>query len=184
MAKHGALKLVVRPIRPDDRELLIDGFERLSAESRYLRFFTPKRSLTPGDVRFLTEPDGVSHYALGAAIRRSDGSLHGLGVARYVRAHDEERCAHVALTIVDEAQRYGLGRYLLRCLAHAAALRDVETFLFTVLPANVPMRSFLASHKVPMVVEDGLLVARWPVLRAARIEAGERWRELLSRTPR
>jgi RimJ/RimL family protein N-acetyltransferase len=174
-------KLIVRPIRPDDRELLVEAFARLSDESRYLRFFTPKNQLTPSDLSYLTECDGISHFALGAAIRRKNGTLHPLGVARYVRAHDEPTTAHVALTIVDEAQRHGLATHLLRSLAHAAVLRGIEQFCFTVLPANVAMRSFLATHGVPMVVEDGLIIARWPAIRAARIHATEKWRALLTR---
>jgi GNAT superfamily N-acetyltransferase len=181
MNTEAAPALLVRPIRKDDRDLLIDGFARLSDTSRYLRFFTPKPCLTDADLRYLTELDGISHYALGAAVKRTDGTLHGLGVVRYVRAHDDPRVAHVALTIVDEAQRHGLATHLLRGLGYAAVLREVASFRFTLLPANVAMRSFLASHGVPMHVEDGLILAEWPALRAARMRSTEKWRALLDR---
>lgn len=173
-------KLVIRPIRPEDVPLFVDGFARLSAQARYLRFFTPKASLSEAELRFLTELDGVTHYALGAALERRDGTLHGLGVARYVREKAEHPVAHVAITIVDEAQRHGLATKLLRGLGYAAVLREVETFRFTVLPSNVAMRSFLMRHRVPMIVEDGLLVADWPAMRAARIRPSEKWRALLA----
>ena len=36
----------LRPVRPEDKALLEDGFERLSKESRYARFLTPRRGFT------------------------------------------------------------------------------------------------------------------------------------------
>lgn len=180
MATELAPKLVIRPLGPADRDLLLEGFARLSDQSRYLRFFTAKPTLTPHDLRYLTELDGVSHYALGAAVRRGDGTLRGLGVARYVLAHDDLGTAHVAVAIADDAQRHGVATQLLRGLAYAAVLRGIERFRFTLLPENVPMRTFLATHRVPMVVRDGLIVGEWPTLRAARIRSSKRWRSLLA----
>jgi hypothetical protein len=37
--------VLIRPIAPDDREALAAGFERLSPESRYRRFFAPVHKL-------------------------------------------------------------------------------------------------------------------------------------------
>jgi ribosomal protein S18 acetylase RimI-like enzyme len=172
-------KLVIRPVRADDERLLVEGFARLSPEARYMRFFAAKPSLSADEVRFLTQPDGVSHFAVGAAIERG-GVMRGLGVARWVRQRAEDHIAHVAITIVDDARRLGLATRLLRALGHAALVRSVETFRFTVLPSNVPMRSFLARHRVPMIVEEGLLVADWPVECAARVRASDKWRALLA----
>ncbi len=182
MATDRAPKLVIRPLRPDDQDLFLEGFDRLSEDSRYLRFFTPKPQLTPGEVRYLTHPDGVDHYALAAAAQRPDGSLRGVGVARFVRAHDDPRVAHVAITIVDDAQRLGLATQLIGALAYVARMREIERFRFVLLPENVAMRSFLVRHRVPMVVEDGLLVAEWDTERASHIRSSRRWRELLERS--
>ena len=38
-------KVLIRPIEPRDREMLLAGFETLSPESRYRRFFTPLTTL-------------------------------------------------------------------------------------------------------------------------------------------
>jgi GNAT superfamily N-acetyltransferase len=181
MASAPVPELVVRPIGPADRTLLLEGFERLSDRTRYLRFFTPLPELPPGELRFLTEPDGIDHYALGAAVRRRDGSLRGLGVARYVRAHDDPRVGHATVTVVDDAQRHGLGSHLLRGLAYAAGLRGIDRFRFTVLPENRPVRKLLTSQRVPLLVRNGLLVGEASVVRVARIPTPERWQPLLER---
>ena len=46
--------MVIRPIEPDDRAALAEGFERLSAESRYRRFFAPVPHLSEHDLDYLT----------------------------------------------------------------------------------------------------------------------------------
>ena len=59
-------EVVLRLIRPDDKELLRRGFLAMSPESRYRRFFTIKHELSDDELRYLTEIDGVRHFALGA----------------------------------------------------------------------------------------------------------------------
>ena len=101
-------KIVFRAIGPEHRELIEEGFARLSPDARYLRFFGAKHRLTPGELRYLSEPDGDDHFALGAAWLHPSGMLEGLGVARYVRSPDDPKLAHVAVTVLDEAQGRGV----------------------------------------------------------------------------
>ena len=54
----------LRLIRPDDKALLHDGFERLSPASRYLRFLAPKAALSDDELRYLCE---VDHEKIGRA---------------------------------------------------------------------------------------------------------------------
>src|SRR5680860_710762 len=49
--------LVIRPIRPEDKPLLLDGFNRLSERSRYFRFFTKLPTLSDNQLHYLTEVD-------------------------------------------------------------------------------------------------------------------------------
>jgi hypothetical protein len=56
----------IRPGRPDDRDLLRRGFERLSLESRYKRFLVPIPELTESMVDYLTEFDHHDHEAIVA----------------------------------------------------------------------------------------------------------------------
>jgi len=57
-------RVLVRPIRPDDKPLLREGFERLSNESRLRRFMAPITELDEEQLHYLTEVDFVNHFAL------------------------------------------------------------------------------------------------------------------------
>ncbi|MGZ4495783.1 MAG: N-acetyltransferase family protein, partial [Nocardioides sp.] len=47
----------LRPISGDDEQLLIDFYEQVSAESKYLRFFAPMPRLSERDVQRFTHVD-------------------------------------------------------------------------------------------------------------------------------
>src|SRR3954465_14766129 len=73
-------EVALREIRADDKALLAAGHARLSEASRLKRFLGPKPKLTASDLRYLTEVDGVNHYAVVALV-----GGHIVGVARWVR---------------------------------------------------------------------------------------------------
>ena len=54
----------LRPIRPDDAQLLVDFYDRVSPESKYLRFFAPYPRLSARDVARFTQVDYVDRVAL------------------------------------------------------------------------------------------------------------------------
>jgi hypothetical protein len=64
----------IRPIDKGDRQLLQAGFQRLSPNSRRMRFFSVKKALTESDLDFLTNPDGRDHIALGAVRLDAQGN--------------------------------------------------------------------------------------------------------------
>ncbi len=59
-------RVTLRPITSDDKDRLREAFERLGEESRYRRFFSPMRTLSPATLRYLTEIDHHDHEALVA----------------------------------------------------------------------------------------------------------------------
>jgi RimJ/RimL family protein N-acetyltransferase len=126
-------EVLVRPVRPADAPLLAEGFARLSAESRRLRFLTDKVELTPAELRYFTEVDHHDHEALGA-LSLVDG--RGLGVARFIRDPDDPESAEVAITVVDAWQRRGLGTELLRLLTERARAEGVHRFTAMVAADN------------------------------------------------
>src|SRR3954468_22348678 len=92
--------LAVRPIEPGDREELARGFEKLSDESRYKRFFAPTPRLSNAQLRYLTDVDHHDHEALVAVADDGDGP----GVARFVRHEDDPTAAEVAIAVRDDWQ--------------------------------------------------------------------------------
>jgi len=63
--------------------------------------------LTADELDYLTELDGVDHFALGALATDAEGQAQGVGVARFVRFGDETDSAEPTVAIVDEYQGRG-----------------------------------------------------------------------------
>ena len=74
-------RLNIRPVEREDRVRLRRLFMRLSPESRYRRYLSPKPELTERELAYLVDIDHVHHEAL-AAVDETDGSF--VAVARYV----------------------------------------------------------------------------------------------------
>jgi GNAT superfamily N-acetyltransferase len=137
-------RVQLRLLRPEDRERLREGFERLSPESRFRRFLAPTPRLTEQMLAYLTATDGWNHVAVAAARLAPDGrEAEGLGVARFIRLADAEDTAEAAVAVVDDVQGRGLGRLLLATLVDAARERGVRKFRCYVLPSNAPVQALL-----------------------------------------
>jgi GNAT superfamily N-acetyltransferase len=124
-------RVTVRQIRADDRSRLVQGFERLGAESRRRRFFTAISALSEAQLDYLTNVDHHDHEALVAF---DVASGEGVGVARWVRTAPEE--AEPAIVVADAWQRKGLGRRLLALLLERARDEGITRFVAPVLAEN------------------------------------------------
>jgi RimJ/RimL family protein N-acetyltransferase len=132
--------VLIRPIRPTDKALLLDGFRRLSPESRYRRFFSPLHDLGASQLRYLTEVDHHTHEALVAIDPKSGACL---GVARFIRPSADSEVAELAIAVVDDWHGRGLGTELLHQLAARAGEEGVRRFSAYVLAGNRPMFDLL-----------------------------------------
>jgi RimJ/RimL family protein N-acetyltransferase len=141
-------RVLIRQVQSADAPLLADGFARLSATSRWMRFLTPKKELSPAELSFLTDLDHHDHEALGALDHR-DG--RGVGVARYVRQADDPWSADVAVTIVDEWQGRGLGTELLTRLSDRAREENIRRFTALVATENVAVAGLLRNASARLV---------------------------------
>jgi len=124
-------EVVIRPIQPEDRELLRSGFERLSERARYLRFQSPLTELSDQQLSYLTVVDHHDHEALLAVDPERDDAV---GVARYVRVGDG--VAECAIVVADDWQNRGLGSELLERLVERAHEEGIERFTALVLADN------------------------------------------------
>jgi GNAT superfamily N-acetyltransferase len=149
-------RVTVRAIRPDDKQGLADAFARMSPTSRFRRFMSHTANLSDQTLRYLTEVDLQNHFAIVATTDSLDlKSEVGLGVARFIRLGSDPETAEAAVTVVDDAQRKGLGRILMQTLAQAAAERGVRTFRAEVLASNLPMRGLLEEAGAVVRESDG-----------------------------
>jgi len=133
-------ELLLRRLTPRDGANLEQAFARLSEESRRLRFLTSKPRLTQSEVRYLTEVDGHQHEAIGAV---DPATGQAVGVGRFVRDRERPERAEVAVTVVDEWQRRGVGTQLLEVLTDRAREEGITTFTALVAADNDSMHRLL-----------------------------------------
>ena len=132
--------IVLRLLKPADRTLLKAGFEKLSPESRYARFFAPKATLSDDELDYLCNIDLETHFAIGA-LREVEGAVVGLGIARFIKVADG--AAEAAVAVADEMHGRGLGKLLFLRLCAAAIERGITTFKCEVLGSNASMKHLL-----------------------------------------
>jgi RimJ/RimL family protein N-acetyltransferase len=133
-------RLRLRPLTREDRDGLLSLFHRLSEESRWRRFMSPKPTLAPRELDYLTDIDHVAHEAF-AAVDERDGSL--VGVARYVRHTGTETTAELAVEVTDELQRRGIGTALCMRVIERAQENGFTVLTATALWSNQPARRLL-----------------------------------------
>ena len=148
----------VRPIRPDDADLVRRFHSGQSEESIYLRFFAPIRELSDRDVHRFTNVDNVDRVALVVTVR---GAIVGIG--RWDRF--DRTSAEVAFNISDHFQGRGIGSVLLEHLAAIAQELGVEKFTAEVLPQNRKMLNVFreAGYVVHHHFEDGVVAVSFDI---------------------
>lgn len=145
---------LIRPVTPMDRKLFVEGMDSLSMKSRRARFGVSISRLTEKELTYLTEVDQRSHVAWGATIEDAPA-----GVGRYIVLPGEYR-AEVAVTVVDEYQRRGLGRLLFDALVAVARFDGVTELFFEVQPDNEPVLRVLRGVEVRFDPEQGVVTGR------------------------
>ena len=134
----------LRLLCAEDRDLLLEGFEKLSSESRYRRFFTAMPRLPENILQRLLRVDGWNHVAVAAeAATHGSGGEEPFGVARFIRLSEMSATAEAAVAVVDHMQGRGLGKLLLSALAAAARERGITKFRAEVLRSNEAVKALL-----------------------------------------
>lgn len=137
-------RVTFRVMRPEDAPLEKAFVERLSAESRRLRFFVNIKQLSPKMTNEFTHPHYPESYALMATIKDSDREQQ-IGVARYMPT-DDQGAAEFAVVVADEWQGQGIAATLLRGLTTAAAVAGITRLEGMVLHSNTAMRQLAKSQ--------------------------------------
>lgn len=122
------------PVLPSNKDQISRSLKDLSHESIRNRFMGSKKEFSPKELSFLTELDGHNHFALGLEERESPH--RGVAIARMVRSSTQPNEAEIAITIIDEYQHIGLGKFLMNLIVLAANERNIERLSFTFLPQN------------------------------------------------
>ena len=123
----------VRPLERGDRSLVQAAIIRLSDDSRYLRFGTPKPRMSERGLDHLVD---VDHHDREALLAVDPLSGRGVAVVRYIQVPGEPGVVELAATVADDWQGTGLGSALLAGLMQRACQEGHATVRATVLAGN------------------------------------------------
>ena len=145
-------RVVIRPVLPQDRELMVAFFHDLSADARCERFMHPVSEPSSELLRQFTQVDYTNHVALIAEIF-ADGRETVIAEARYVRVGDSSS-AEVSVSVTDPWQGNGLAKLMLAKLECRAGAAGVRRMIGETLAANIKMLSL--ARKAGFVISESL----------------------------
>jgi ribosomal protein S18 acetylase RimI-like enzyme len=148
IAVHSALNdgtaVCLRTITPDDAPLIRDGIAKLSAESRYLRFFSPAPVLPDAVVHRLADVDGHDHIAWGAICSECPGRPP-IGAVHAVRHRHDGPVGEFSVAVLDEFQGRGLARMMTAALLVHCRVEGLGGLDVHILSENAAARRLVKS---------------------------------------
>lgn len=156
VALRDGRRVRLRPIQAEDAELLVELHERLSPESRYLRFFAPAPRLPRRMAEYLAGVDFADRFAI-VATTDEDGAECIVAVGRFDVAPDDA-VAESALVVRDDYQGVGLGTAVFGRLLDLAQARGVRRLTGHVLAHNRRMLDLLRSRGISAAVSEAGVV--------------------------
>lgn len=151
------LNVHVRAERPEDAGHLIDLFEHLGTNSRFMRFSKVLDHPDPQLVRQEAErlaklepPRDMAWLAFADLPGEQEEPVAG---ARYVRLPDDPLTAEVAISVRDDLQRQGIGSQLLRFIAEHARQHGVQRLVASFRSENRAIWALLKHTRYPVTYE-------------------------------
>jgi acetyltransferase len=137
----GGGEYTVRPIQPDDAQMLQDLVKGLKPESRYFRFVSAMQELPASMLARLTLIDYDREMALVAVVHDRSANTDGdiveteriVGVSRCITNPDQTSC-EFSLLVADELGGKGLGSRLMESIMDVArekGLAEIEGLVLT-----------------------------------------------------
>jgi acetyltransferase len=127
----------IRAIRSNDEAEILQAFDRLSQEARYMRFMRAVREPDLSRLRKVLASFPESGVGLVATVPAADG-IDIVGSAVCICGTDPSR-GEFAISVAGDYGGAGLGRTLMQTLIDAARRRGLKEMEGFVLAANKPM---------------------------------------------
>jgi acetyltransferase len=160
---RGGGEYTIRPIHPDDAQMLKKLVSELSPESRYFRFVSSMAELPPSMLARFTLIDYDREMALVAVIKERvagpDGDMTEteriVGVSRYVTNPDQSSC-EFALVVADDFNGKGMGSRLMESIMDVARDKGLAEIEGLVLANNAGMLKLMRGlgYQVKSYAED------------------------------
>jgi len=152
--------VVIRSAGAVDLAGIIDFFERLSASSRYLRFFSPQPRLRRSIVERVVAPGPDRVTVLAQPLGFQTTARHVVAVGGWVYVPADDRC-DISIAVADDWQHVMLGTSVVLVLLQAAVASGRSRFAADVLSTNSPMLGLLRDLGAPMRTRHEAGVARF-----------------------
>jgi len=134
-------KITIRPLGRDDVQKLDALHQRLSPETIYRRYFSPRKP----SCQELERVCQLNEAGGGALVAVYDDTV--VGIAYYITV--DGKTAEPAILIEDRFQRQGIGRRLAAALGRLALARGIDTFRALILPENRGVLQLIRGSGVP-----------------------------------
>jgi len=149
---RGGGQYTIRPIHPNDAQMLQDLVQHLSPESRYSRFVSSMRELPPSMLARFTLIDYDREMALVAVLKERSAATDGeivetkrvVGVSQYVTNLDQSSC-EFSLVVADDFAGKGLGSRLMESIMYVAREKGLTEIEGLVLAKNPGMLKLMKS---------------------------------------
>lgn len=128
-------KLFMRPIRPEDADLIKKHVALMSDASREMRFISKSKDLAPALLARLTQVD----YAREFALLLHDADLRPLAMANYTADRSGDSC-EFGISLLDEVHGRGVGKRLMERLIERAKQQGFQTMRAEILANNHAMQ--------------------------------------------
>jgi hypothetical protein len=128
---------------------ILDFFERLSAPSRYSRFFSPQPRLRRTMIERVVAPGPDRVTVLAQPIEFAETARHVVAVGGWVHLPREDRC-EISIAVADDWQNVALGTYVVLALLQGAVACGHTRFAAEVLGSNARMLGLLHDLEAPM----------------------------------
>lgn len=150
------LQLRIRPLTPDDARYLVDLFEHMGPESRFLRFNLalpdPDPKLVWAEAQRLSQVDPDKDGAWLVFGDLPDQENAPVAGGRYMHLDDDT--AEASLAVRDDMQRKGIGGELLLFMIRQARNQGIRRLVATVQRGNRPLWHMLQSSGLEYEIES------------------------------
>jgi acetyltransferase len=130
-------RIRVRAILPSDSEEILQAYDRMSPEARYMRFMSTRNAPEVGRLRAALGRMPERGLVIAATVPATDG-LDIIGTASFVIGPEPGQC-EFAVAVVNAWAGVGMGGTLLEALVAAARRRGLSSMQGFVLAENRAM---------------------------------------------
>lgn len=154
-------EVLIRPLCYEDKEAFLAMFNRLTAETKFLRYHYSKLTMTAEEAEEYCSLDYWDKFALVAEINRGDHK-DIIGLGRYDKISPTSM-AEISFLVDDREQGKGICTSLLKDLTEFARERGITKFIGELTNENTIMLDILRKYRpdLEQIVDGNDIVTKF-----------------------